>query len=119
MKSILSEEQVHFQRDNTSTRLGHIASNLARVRTFCSTSYEKGVLGVIAETKDFIEWTAAEVEPEQAEELVNIQVQLALWELSWDNIWSNEKVRAEIAEQSGVWSQRVLDMSGLLEESIA
>jgi hypothetical protein len=29
---------------------------------------------VIDETEWFIEWTAAEIEPEQAEELVNIQV---------------------------------------------
>jgi hypothetical protein len=36
-----------------------------------------------------------------------------------NDIWFNEKVRAEIVEQSAVWSQRVLDMSGLLEESIA
>ncbi len=91
MKSTLSEEQIYFQCDNTSLRLGHIASNLRRLRTFCHNSYEKGVLGVISQTKDFIEWTAAEIEPELAEELVNIQVQLALCEITWTNIWSNEK----------------------------
>jgi hypothetical protein len=30
-----------------------------------------------------------------------------------------EKVRAEVAEQSDIWSERLLDMSGLLSESIA
>ncbi len=114
MKLILSEEQIDFQRDNTSLRLGHIASNLGRVRTFCGNGYEQGVLGVIAQTKDFIEWTAAEIEPEQAEELVNIQVQLALWEITWNNLWSNEEKRGELAKIAAVWSERVLDMSGLL-----
>lgn len=42
-----------------------------------------------------------------------------MWELTWDHIWADEKVRTEVAEQSGVWSERVLDMSGLLSESIA
>ncbi len=55
MKSNISEEQIHFQRDNISLRLGHIASNLGRLRTLCHNSYEKGVLDVIAQTKDFIE----------------------------------------------------------------
>jgi hypothetical protein len=77
------------------------------------------VKSVISETKLFIEWTAAEIEPIQAEELVNIQVQLAMWELTWDDIWEDEKLRAEVAEQSGIWSKQVLDMSGLLSESIA
>jgi hypothetical protein len=117
MKSILSEEQIHFQRENTSLRLGHIASNLGRLRTFCHSSYEKGVLGVMQETKDFIEWTAAEIEPELAEELVNIQVQLASWEITWSNIWSDEKKRQELATTADTFSQRVLDMSGLLLSS--
>ena len=71
------------------------------------------------ETQWFIEWTAAEIEPEQAEELVNIQVQLARWELTLDNIWLDEKKRAEIAQQAEAWSGRVLDMSGLLLEPTA
>ncbi|GAA6619643.1 hypothetical protein [Scytonema sp. NUACC26] len=116
MKSNTSEEQIHFQRDNISLRLGHIASNFARLRTFCHNNYEKGVLGVIAQTKDFIEWTAAEIEPELAEELVNIQIQLALWERTWDNIWSDDKKRGELATTAETYSGRVLDMSSLLLE---
>jgi hypothetical protein len=42
-----------------------------------------------------------------------------MWELTWDDIWEDEKLRAEVAEQSGIWSKQVLDMSGLLSESIA
>jgi hypothetical protein len=34
-------------------------------------------------------------------------------------IWADEKICTEVAEQSGFWSEQVLDMSGLLSESIA
>ncbi|MBH8553374.1 hypothetical protein I8751_13520 [Nostocaceae cyanobacterium CENA357] len=113
-----AEKQVCFQSENTSIRLGHIAANLARIKSFSEIAYKEAVISVIDETKWFIEWTAAEIEPLQAEELVNIQIQLAMWELSWDDIWLNEKECRLVAEQSSVWSGRVLEISGLLSESI-
>jgi hypothetical protein len=73
---------------------------------------------VADETIYFIEWTAAEIEPEYAEELVNIQVQLARWTLKFDSIWSDESERINMSEQANAWSERVLDMSGLLSETI-
>lgn len=118
MNQKLDEKQARFQSENTSNRLGHIASNLARLRTFCNTVYPEAVETVADETICFIEWTAAEIEPEYAEELVNIQVQLARWKLKFDSLWSNESERKNISEQANSWSQRVLDMSGLLSETI-
>ena len=115
VKLNLNEKQARFQNDDIQLRLGHIASNLARVRSFCNTAYKKAVEIVIDETEWLSEWTAAEIEPEQAEELVNIQVQLARWQLTLDNIWLDELRIAEIAQQAETYSQRVLDMSGLLE----
>ncbi|MGF2037358.1 MAG: hypothetical protein RMZ43_018905 [Nostoc sp. CmiVER01] len=117
MNQSLDEKQVHFQSENTSTRLGHIASNLARIRTFCNSAYKEAVESVTDETICFIEWTAAEIEPEYAEELVNIQVQLARWRLKLDSLWSDESERKNMSEQASTWSQRVLDMSGLLSPS--
>jgi hypothetical protein len=119
MNQNLDKKQAHFQSDKTSTRLGHIASNLARIRTFCNSAYREAVESVTDETICFIEWTAAEIEPEYAEELVNIQVQLARWKITFDRIWSDGSKRRKIEEQSNTWSERVLDMSGLLSESIA
>ncbi|MGM3309769.1 hypothetical protein ACSQ6I_27935 [Anabaena sp. WFMT] len=119
MNQNLDKKQTRFQLNEIPNRLGHIAANLARIKSFSQIAYKEAVKNVISKTKWFIEWTAAEIEPLQAEELVNIQVQLAMWELTWDDIWANEKLRAEVAEQSGIWSERVLDMSGLLSESIA
>ena len=119
MNQNLDKKRASFQSENTSIRLGHIASNLARIKSFSFIAHKEAVSSVIDETKWFIEWTAAEIEPVYAEELVNIQVQLAIWELSWDDIWLNDKTRSEVAQLAGMWSERVLDMSGLLSESIA
>jgi hypothetical protein len=115
MKSNLDEKKVRFQNEDIPHRLGHIASNLARVRSFCNSAYKKGVEVVIDETEWFIEWIAAEIEPEQAEELVNIQVQLARWQINLDNILLDELRRGEVAKQAETYSQRVLNMSGLLD----
>jgi hypothetical protein len=116
-KSTLDEKKVSFQSEDISHRLGHIASNLARVRSFSNSAFKKGVEVVIDETEWFIEWIAAEIEPEQAEELVNIQVQLVRWQMNLDNILSSELCRTEIAQIAETYSQRVLNMSGLLDSA--
>jgi len=70
---------------------------------------------LINESKFFIEWTAAEAESNTAAELVELQIQLARWQRNWPEIWTNLSQRSKVAEQASVWSQRVLEMSGLLE----
>jgi hypothetical protein len=59
MNQKLDEKQAWFQSENISHRLGHIASNLARLRTFCNTAYPEAVESVADETICFIKWTAA------------------------------------------------------------
>jgi hypothetical protein len=115
IKSNLDDKKARFQNEDTPHRLGDIASNLARIRSFFNSAFKKGIEVVIDETEWFIEWTAAEIEPEQAEELVNIQVQLALWQLNLDNILLDELYRGEVATTVETYSQKVLDMSGLID----
>ncbi|MHC5855212.1 hypothetical protein [Nostoc sp.] len=55
MNQKLDEKQARFQSENTSLRLGHIASNLARIRTFCNSAYKEAVESVTDETICFIE----------------------------------------------------------------
>lgn len=64
----------------------------------------------------FIEWTAGQADIETAEKLFELQVQLGLWQLQWESIWVNPSKRVQVAEQSGVWSKQVLEMSGLLKK---
>ncbi len=66
------------------------------------------------ESKHFIEWTATEAEVNTAAELVELQVELAGWQRSWSQIRDDPVLRDQVAKRAGIWSERVLKMSGLL-----
>jgi len=104
-----------YLKDELSVRLGGLATNLGRVRSFGaqSTSGEV-VLSLLDESAHFIEWTAPEASIDTAAELVELQVELARWRRAWADIWSNPVRREDLARRAGLWSQRVLELSGLL-----
>jgi len=104
-----------YLRDDLAVRLGGLAANLSRIKSFAvHDASREAVEGLIDECKFFIEWTAADVQVNTAAELVELQVQLARWQRNWTNIWADPAQRSKVAEQSGAWSRRVLEMSGLL-----
>lgn len=104
-----------YLRDGLPIRLGGLAANLSRIKSFAGHAVSRqAVEGLIDESKFFIEWTAAAAESHTAAALVELQVQLARWQQNWPEIWSDSAQRRQIAEQAGVWSKRVLEMSGLL-----
>ena len=105
-----------FMKDPLPIRLGNLAANLSRIKSFSANDASRDtVASLIDESKMFIEWTAAQAETETAAKLVELQVQLALWQLQWQNIWVDPSRRAQVAEQSSAWSKQVLEMSGLLK----
>ena len=100
--------------DPLPVRLGGLAANLSRIKSFSEKEASRDtVASLIDESKRFIEWTAAQAEIEIAAKLVELQVQLVLWQLQWQSIWTDSTKRAQIAEQSSTWSKQVLEMSGL------
>ena len=104
-----------YLRDDLPVRLGGLAANLSRIKSFTvHEASREAVESLIDESKFFIEWTAAQAESQTAAELVALQVQLAQWQHNWARIWADPSQRAQIVEQSNLWSKRVLDMSGLL-----
>lgn len=104
-----------YLQDNISIRLGNLASNLARIKSRCQNSANGDlVASLLQESKLFIEWTAKDAEIEIAAELTELQVQLACWQYCWDRIWQDEEQRSTFAEQTNIWSAKVLNMSGLL-----
>jgi hypothetical protein len=108
--------QERYMRDDLPVRLGGLAANLSRIKSFSANEAGKdAVESLIDESKMFIEWTAAQAEINTAEKLVELQIQLALWQLQWGTIWNDSVKRKRIAEQSNVWSRRVMGMSGLLK----
>lgn len=105
-----------YMRDTLPVRLGGLAANLSRIKSFSANdSSRETVASLIDESKMFIEWTAAQTELNTAEKLVDLQIQLALWQLQWQTIWSDSSRRTQVAEQSSLWSKQVLEMSGLLK----
>ena len=104
-----------YLRDDVPIRLGGLAANLQRVKSFCENDANREVVeNLIDESKFFIEWTAAQATIEVAAELVELQVELACWQRQWASIWADGERRRTIAQQSSAWSTRVLTLSGLL-----
>lgn len=104
-----------YLRDELPIRLGGLAANLARIKSFCGNAANKELVeGLLDESKFFIEWTAHQTEINTAAALVELQVQLARWQRAWGRIWADPALRLEVSNQSRIWSERVLEMSGLL-----
>ena len=105
-----------FMNDPLPIRLGNLAANLSRIKSFSANDASREtVASLIDETKMFIEWTAAQAEINTAEKLVELQVQLARWQLQWQSIWNDKSKRNQLAEKSNIWSKQVLELSGLLK----
>lgn len=76
------------------------------------------VRALLEEAKYYIEWTAAETEPETAAELVSIQTLITLWEKGWEGAFQNISQRTLLSVQAKQWSDRILERSGLLEQVV-
>lgn len=103
-----------YLRDGLQTRLGGLAANLGRIRSFAAGGASDEVIdSLIDESKRFIEWTAAEASANTAAELVRLQVELASWQLRWRRT-ATAALREQVSTKAAAWSDRVLEMSGLL-----
>jgi len=97
-----------FLKDDLPKRMGGIASNLARLKSFSQMpNNKKAISDLIEESKFFIEWTAPEVNLDIQVELVNTQIQLALWDYLKD--------KKQISKDAGKLSEKLLKLSGLIK----
>ena len=104
-----------YLRDGLPVRLGGLAANLARVKSFSDRPEHRDVVeNLVEESKFFIEWTAPEAALEIQVGLVELQLQLAQWQLRWNEIWTDPARRASMAERAYERSKWVLEVSGLL-----
>lgn len=115
MKNPQSKKE-RYLKDPLPIRLAGLAADLARVsssarRTAASTS----VAEMLEESQYYIEWTAAEAEPEVAAELVDIQRMLGLWRKAWPDAQHSRTQRTLLSVQAKKWSDQVLDYSGVLD----
>ena len=104
-----------YLQDPLPIRLGGLAANLARIQSFSDHPKNREVVKkILEESKFFIEWTALEAQLDLQAELVMLQRQLSLWHYGWNVLWADETLRQAVAERAGRWSNRVLEVSGLL-----
>lgn len=106
-----------FVQDVLPIRLGGVSANLARIQSASRhDEHNELVRNMLEDSEYLIEWAAPEAEIDVAGELVEIQVQLALWHLQWNSIWNDIERRNAVAARAGEWSERILDLSGLLDD---
>ena len=117
MMNNLAERKKRYLQDSVPIRLGGLAANLARVKSFSKNiANQEAEFNLFEESKHFIEWTAAETEIEMTEKLVELQLQIAVWQNQWQKIWNDEESRYFVAITSAEWSKTVLEKSGLLNK---
>ena len=105
-----------YLQDEIPVRLGGLSANLSRIRSFSRQEANRdAVEGLIDESKHFIEWTAAEMDVSSAEELIRLQVLLARWQINWESTWTDPVERNQLGFEAGKWSNRVLELSGLVK----
>lgn len=114
----LAENRARYLADPLPKRLGALAADLARVSSSARHPLRAASVSLmLEESQYFIEWAAAETEPEVASELVDIQVMVSLWRQMWPTAQHNSTQRALLSLQAKKWSEQVLDYSGLLKEA--
>lgn len=111
----LIEKQQSFVQDDIPTRLGKLANNLVQIKHEVANPTNLDVLvNLIRESQFFIEWTVpqiAQMDIDQAAELVELGRTLAHWKFYWEKICLDTTRLAQVIQEAGVWSERVLEMS--------
>jgi len=114
MKNV-EEIRKRYLKDELPVRLGGIAANLARMNSFSSNdSHLEVIESLLDESKYFIEWTVKDTPGEIQGFLIQIQIQLALWQVQLIRIWTDNKNRQSFADRVNRWSQELLKLSGLM-----
>jgi len=104
-----------FRRDPLPIRLGNLASNLSRIETFSTLDVDlSAVAGVIEESLRFIEWTEPDADAPKADVLSDLKNDLKRWQESLTDHWNDSIKRRLISDKAGAWSNRLLEVSGLL-----
>ena len=104
-----------YMRDELPVRLGGLAANLSRIKSFSANEANRNVVeSLIEESKYFIEWTARDAEIETAALLVELQLDLVRWQFKIPQIWGDSNQRKQIADRSNEWSKKILESSGLI-----
>lgn len=105
-----------YLRDPLPIRLAGLAADFERIAS--SARHSTGtatVMEMLEESQYYIEWTAAESNPDVAGELVDIQRMIAAWRRAWPEAMNSPAQRTLLSVQAKKWANQVLDYSGVLD----
>ena len=98
-----------YLKDGLPVRLMGLAADLSRVASSARRATgAEAVAALLEESQHLIEWTAADAPAEVAEELVNLQVLLALWRRAWPEAQQSRIQRGLLAVQAKQWADQVM-----------
>ena len=104
-----------FLRDPLPRRLGGLSATLGRISSSARNSTDVVIIkNLLGEAKYLIEWTAQDTTPETAAELVSMQTLITLWVKILETATQSKTQRTLLSVQAKQWSDRALDLSGLL-----
>jgi hypothetical protein len=95
-------------------QLGELASSLAHLKSWVQSSDSHQVVPVVLDESLLYLSLILQNTQIYNGELNQLQDILQDWQSNWDNIKSQSTQTANIADVASGWSQRVLDLSGLL-----
>jgi len=109
------EIKKRYLKDELPIRLGGIAANLARMYSFSSNdNHLRAIESLLDESKYYIEWTVRDATIEVQGYLIQLQIQLALWQVQLMRVWTDANKRQSFANDVNKWSQELLELSGLM-----
>lgn len=101
-----------YLKDPVPVRLLGLAADLGRVASSARrVTGSEAVAAMLEESQHLIEWTAAETPPEVAEDLVRLQVLLALWRRAWSEAQHSPKQRSLLAVLAKQWSDQAVRLA--------
>ena len=98
-------------RDGSAVRMGNLASNLLRLSKWIRTGHnDEAIVDLIREMTWLMEWSGDLA----SSELADMQREICLWR----RVWPLEQVRRILALRAFQMSNRILEGSGLLEQTM-
>ncbi|MBF2013871.1 MAG: hypothetical protein IGS23_01315 [Rivularia sp. T60_A2020_040] len=111
-------DKEHFQQNDISTRLAHLAAHLTQIQSLTNNKAPKDeIVGKMRQSLYFIEWivpSLVEIDVDQAAELVDLGRTIARWQHNWNKVCAETKNDSEIASSAGKLSERVREIRAVV-----
>jgi hypothetical protein len=114
---MIEESQLRrrFLEDDVPHRMGNLSSTLSRLSdTMIFNRPTESVLAVLDDGQRFVRWTLGDVTDSARLELDRLSLDLKYWRGSWPSVVGEPGEVAKLAGEAKAWSDRVLELSGLL-----